>query len=184
MKILNKEIALREETRGVEQARAQLAPEVFEERSYSLVETQEELADRTTAVIEQIVDLPKGQEKFRKELQLLAGASESMWDAASILSQPNTGSPAIAAETEAIERLLQAKRSKGSGGSGGTPGDGSRSGQDTNQSALALLGDGDAKQAKVDERETLQATGKAGKQHPEEFRRGLDQYFELLESRK
>ena len=65
-----------------------------------------------------------------------------MDEATEILARPETGSPAIAAETEAIELLLQSKRinPKGGGGGGSSPGGGGeRHDQD---SALALLGGG------------------------------------------
>ena len=49
-----------------------------------------------------------------------------MSDATEILARPETGGPAIAAETEAIELLLQSQRinPKGGGGGGSTPGGG------------------------------------------------------------
>ena len=49
-----------------------------------------------------------------------------MDEATEILARPETGSPAIAAETEAIELLLQSKRinPKGGGGGGSNPGGG------------------------------------------------------------
>jgi hypothetical protein len=184
MKILHQEIALREETREVEQAKSQLTEKTHKKRCYSLIDTQEELADRTTELVEQILDLNGGQKKFPLEIEALVGASQSMWEAAALLSEFDTGSQAIAAETEAIERLLRAKRGKGGSGAGGGPGGGSRSGRNTDKSALALLGNSDANREQVVERETLQATGKAGERHPEEFSRGLDQYFEILEKRK
>jgi len=106
-----------------------------------------------------------------------------MWDAGDILAKPNTGGPAIAAETEAIEWLLRAKRSKGGGGGGSSPGSGSRSGADTNIAALALIGESNDGKSMVEHRTATQATGKSGKELPEEFRRGLDTYFELLEGK-
>ncbi len=183
MKILNKEIALREETRAVQQARAQLSKEDLKKKSYSLSDAQEILADRTAGVIEKIIDLPEGQQKFQKEIRMLTEANQAMDDATRILEQQETGAPAIAAETEAIEKLLQAKRSKGGGGSGGGGGGGSSGGGNGgNISSLATLGEGDESQAKIEKRDTVQATGKAGTEHPAEFKRGLDRYFELLES--
>ena len=182
MKILEKEIALREETRGIEQAKPQLESEKYLDDSAGLADTQEELADRTETVIDQIRDLPEGEAKFGKEIQQLTNASSAMWDAVEILVEPNTGAPAIAAETEAIEWLLMAKRSKGGGGGGGnSPGNGNREGQDMNSSALALLGESDEDQAQKVDREVQQATGKSGEELPEEFRFGLDKYFEALE---
>lgn len=182
MKILEKEIALREETRGVQQAKPQLEEEKYLNDASGLADTQEELADRTETVIDKIRDLPEGEQKFGKEIQQLTNAASAMWDAVEILVTPDTGAPAIAAETDAIEWLLQAKRSKGGGGGGGsTPGNGNREGQDLTSSALALLGAADEEKSHTVNREVQQATGKSGEQMPEEFRRGLDKYFEALE---
>ena len=185
MKILHSEIKLREETRSLEQAKSQLDSQVFHNQAEALANTQEELADRTERVMEDIQDLPEGSQKFAKELGQLQNANRAMWDATEILSQPNTGSPAIAAETDAIEWLLRAKRQKGGGGGGGSnPGGGQRNGSAGNISALALLGDSQERDRHDISRETRQATGKSGIEYPAEFRRGLDQYFEKREERK
>lgn len=182
MKILEKEISLREETRAAQQGKPQMQTDKFAELAASLGATQEELADRTEIVIEDIIDLPDGEQKFPKEIQQLTAAVAAMWDAADTLNADDTGPKAIAAETEAIEWLLQAKRSKGGGGGGGSnPGEGNRNGEDTNIAALALLGEGDANLSKEIGREVQQATGKAGSELPAEFRSGLDKYFEGLE---
>lgn len=182
MKILEKEIALREETRGLQQAKPQLESKKYLDDAAGLADTQEELADRTEIVIDDIRDLPEGEQKFGKEIQQLTNASNAMWDAVDILAEANTGGPAIAAETDAIEWLLQAKRSKGGGGGGGNnPGEGNRDGQDMNGSALALLGESDEDKSKTVEREVQQAAGGDKAEYPEEFRFGLDKYFEALE---
>ncbi len=182
MKILTAEIALREETRGLEQAKPQLEKEQFAASTEGLSDTQLELLDRTDDVIDLVVALPEGEEKFAKEIGQLTSASNAMSDAERILDSFDTGPPAIAAETEAIEWLLLAKRAgKGGGGGGSDPGAGHRSGADLTSSALALLGDSEEKEAKIIDRETNQATGKAGRELPEEFRAGLDRYFEALE---
>ncbi len=185
MKILTAEINLREETRTAEQAKPQTASDRFSEQARELSKTQLKLLDRTDIVIEKIRDLPEGDEKFAKEIAQLTNAVNAMGDAEIILRQPDTGAPAIAAETEAIEWLLQTKRS-GSGGGGGrsNPGDGNRTGADLTTSALALLGESREKQAVVVDRDTNQATGKTGRVLPDEFRAGLDRYFEALESNK
>ena len=185
MKILNAETNLREETRTAEQAKPQTESERYSQQAKAFAGTQLELLQRTDAVIDKIVALPEGKSKFAKEINQLTGASNAMGDAESILRRPETGSPAIAAETEAIEWLLQTKRSGGGGGGGGSnPGGGHRSGADLAISALSLLGDSAQQQAVVSERQTNQATGKAGRELPEEFRAGLDRYFETLESGK
>ena len=184
MKILTAEINLREETRSLEQAKAQLKNDKFTKTANGLAATQDDLTIRTDGVIEKIIALPNGEQDFAKEINQLNNAATAMSDAGHILSTPDTGSAAIAAETEAIEWLLQAKRAgKGGGGGGGSnPGGGSRTGADINSSALALLGESKEKKAKVVDRDTNLATGKSGRELPAEFRVGLDQYFEALES--
>ena len=183
MKILTEEIALRDQTRSFEQAKAQLEVEKAKEQNGELVAIQDNLAKRTDNVIEEIRDLPDGASNFGKEIQQLTNASFAMGDAWKYLSESDTGPNAIAAETEAIEWLLLAKRSGSGGGGGGTnPGGGTRSGAGWRGSALARLGSGSEKLSKVVKRNTKQATGKAGRNLPEEFRSGLDAYFEKLES--
>lgn len=182
MKILTAEISLREETRGLEQAKSQMKVDEFNDSSNELSITQEELAIRTTEVIEKIYELPEGEQKFAKEIKQLTNAAHAMDDAEEILASNDTGAPAIAAETEAIEWLLRAKRAGSGGGGGGSdPGAGNRTGANYTSSALALLGNSKEKAANIIERETNQATGKSGRELPEEFRLGLDRYFEALE---
>ena len=79
--------------------------------------------DRVDALGEAIRKLPDGESEFGYEIGLLgkvSGSCKRRRDPA----QPETGSTAIAAETEAIELLLQSKRinPKGGGGGGCDPG--------------------------------------------------------------
>lgn len=183
MKILTEEIALRDETRSFQQAKAQLKPDVATAKNKELSTTQNELVDRTDGVIEQIRDLPDGDASFGKEIKQLTNASFAMSDAWNYLTDADTGPNAIAAETEAIEWLLLAKRSGAGGGGGGTnAGGGTRSGAKWRGSSLARLGGAKEELSKVVKRDTKQATGKAGRDLPEEYRSGLDAYFEKLES--
>ena len=95
----------------------------------------------------------------------------------------HSGPETIAAETEVIELLLQAKRcccKGGGGGAGSSPGGGG--GGDTDDSALARLGEGDADNTRAEARFVSQSTGVAGGELPIEFRTGLDAYFATLES--
>ena len=107
-----------------------------------------------------------------------------MQDAADILDRPSTGPAAIAAETEAIELLLQSKRCNpnAGGGGGSTPGGGG--GGDTDQAAIALHGPGSDPNAHIEKRSVEQASGTAAEKLPEEFRDGLDQFFNALDQRK
>ena len=183
LKILEGEINLREETRVAEQAKAGVKPEKHSIEATRLSGVQRTLDDRIIKVIDRILELPDAEQEFGKELQLLDQVSVVMADAGTILESPETGSPAIAAETEAIELLLQSRRinPKGGGGGGGAnPGGGG--GGDTKDSALALLGPGLNQKEVREDRGTQQAVGETGKTLPEEFRAGLDEYFNQLES--
>ncbi len=99
-----------------------------------------------------------------------------------ILGRPETGSPAIAAETEAIELLLQSKRinPKSGGGGGANPGGGG--GGTTQDSALTLLGSGvNDKEVREDRGISRRPPATPAPVLPEEFRAGLDEYFNRLD---
>src|SRR5439155_13951860 len=162
------------------QAKLAIETEQYAKQADGLSKTQNQLQDRIVKVTQRIRELPDGEAQFAKEINLLSAVSVVMADATSILARPETGSPAIAAETEAIELLLQSKRfSPGGGGGGATPGGGG--GGTTNDSALSLIGAG------VNDKEVrqapgaAQATGETGATLPEEVRTGPDTYFNRLE---
>jgi hypothetical protein len=181
LKILDGEINLREATRVTNQARPDLDNQTYQTEANKLASTQSDLRERTDAVVAAIVDLPEGESRFGKEISLLAQVSTVMLDAQNMLADFNTGSRAIAAETEAIELLLECKRinPKGGGGGGSSPGGGGTG--TTQDSALALLGSGLNQNERRDARDVMQATGESSRVLPEEFRAGLDAYFEKLE---
>jgi hypothetical protein len=115
------------------------------------------------------------------EIDLLTAVEQVMREARTLLAFPATGQATIAAETEAIELLMRSNRAgAGSGGGRATPGSGQRSGF-TDQSALALFGQGAERLADERERDIGQSTGVSGRQFPEEFQAGLDLYFSWLE---
>jgi hypothetical protein len=88
----------------------------------------------------------------------------------------------LAAETEVIELLLKSKRinPKGGGGGGASPGGGGTG--TTQDSALALLGAGLNQKEVRENPDTAQSVGETGAKLPEEFRAGLDEYFNQLET--
>jgi hypothetical protein len=180
LQILEAEINLRDETRVAEQAIAAVEAEKHAEDAKALSKTQAELSERVLKVIDRIRELPDSQANFGKELSLLAAVDTVMTEAALILNKPETGAPAIAAETEAIELLLRSKRinPKGGGGGGSSPGGGGYG--NTTDSALALLGKGTNQKEVREDRGITQSTGETGAVLPEEFRRGLDQYFNRI----
>ena len=181
LQILEAEINLREETRVAEQARPALPAEEHKQQSSKLSGTQAELRVRIEKVIERIRELPDAETAFGKEIKLLGMVSEVMNEATEILARSDTGRPAIAAETEAIELLLQSKRINPRGGGGGGSNPGGGGGGTTQDSALSLVGTGANDKEVREDRGVSQATGDAGPSLPEEFRAGLDEYFNRLE---
>lgn len=181
LQILEGEVNLREETRVAQQARAALATDEFTKRAEGLSGTQTGLGDRVDKVTGRIRDLPDSATEFAYEIALLGKVEEVMREAAGILAAPETGPKAIAAETEAIELLLQSRRinPKGGGGGGANPGGGGTG--KTNDSALALVGGGVNEKEVREDHGIAQATGDSGPALPEEFRAGLDEYFNRLE---
>lgn len=185
MKALRDEMKLRDETREAENAKPAVDAKVYAKQSNGLASKQFGIRQNVRGAFDDILHLPEAAQKFGKELKLLDAVMQVMDEAGTILDKPDTGAPAIAAETEAIELLLQAKRSnpKGGGGGGGSPGGGG-SAASTSLAALADLGEGDDAATNVEARPVGQSTGKAGRELPEEFKTGLDAYFNKLEEAK
>ncbi len=185
MRILEGEMDLREETRSLEQVRADIDSATYTEKADAQSETQRKLYNRTVNVVTDIRALPLGEQKFGREIQIIMAAGGAMKDATELLARHDTGPPAIAAETEAIELLLQAKRANpksGGGGGGSNPGGGGTG--DTDRVALELYGPGSDPHAKIEARGVQQSTGTTNDQIPAEFRDGIDAFFNALESRK
>lgn len=181
LQILEAEVNLREETRVAEQSKSAVKADEHTKQALKLSGTQKSIEDRTEKVTERIRDLPDGESQFPKEIALLTRVAEVMGEAAEILDRPETGSPAIGAETEAIELLLQSRRinPKGGGGGGSSPGGGG--GGSTVDSALALIGGGVNEKEVREDHGISQASGESGPALPEEYRAGLDEYFNRLE---
>ena len=182
MQALRDEMTLRDETRETENAKPAVPVEKFTADAQNLGESQATISTHTASAMTDILALPDGESKFGKELGLLKKVTEVMDETHGILNTPETGPTAIAAETEAIELLLQTKRSSGKpgGGGGSTPGGGTGPGS-ASEAALADFGPGSDATSVVVARPVGQATGVAGKEFPDEFKSGLDSYFGLLE---
>jgi len=182
MKATRDEMKLRDETRELENAKPALAEGEHSKKSMNLASKQYGIQAAVRGAFDDILKLPQGNEKFPRELKLLNAVQGVMMEAAGILDKADTGAVAVAAETEAIELLLQAKRQgKGGGGAGSNPGGGGTA-DSASEAALADLGDGSDAESSAESRPVGQSTGKAGRELPEEFKTGLDTYFNKLES--
>jgi hypothetical protein len=182
MKATRDEMKLRDETRELENAQPALAEGEHTKKSMNLASRQYGIQAAVRGAFDDILKLPQGNEKFARELKLLNAVQGVMMEAAGILDKADTGAVAVAAETEAIELLLQAKRQgKGGGGGGSDPGGGGTA-DSASEAALADLGEGSDAESNAETRPVGQSTGKAGRELPEEFKTGLDTYFNKLES--
>lgn len=183
MQSLRDEMKLRDETRELENARPAIKTPEYTKRALLLSGEQTRIAIVTQSAFDDILHLPDGAQKFGRELQLLGAVRHVMDEVVGILDQPDTGAAAIAAETEVIELLLQTKRQNPNGGGGGGSNPGGGGGSATASSAaLAELGEANDADAQPELRNVGQATGRAGREFPEEFKAGLDAYFNQLES--
>ncbi|TWT77273.1 hypothetical protein Pla123a_19300 [Posidoniimonas polymericola] len=182
MRILEAEIGLREETRVAEQSKPAVEELEHNREAVRLSESQRGLELRVGELSDRILELEEAERHFAKELRLLQNVSIVMDDAVDILSRPETGSEAIAAETEAIELLLRSKKlnPRGGGGGGSSPGGGG--GGDTDTPALELAGEGKNDKEVREHHDVSQVTGESGQALPAEFRAGLDEYFSRLDS--
>ena len=171
MRIIDREIQLREETREVEQAKEALTADQYSERTIELYDTQITLTEDTQEVAAQISLLPNAEERLiQQQLAKVMQAADVMGEVEDILAEPNTGPEAIAAITEVIEILIQTCRVPNAPMVTTSP--------PATASALTLLGFGDDSGSSfIQNRSPRQATGKAGRVLPEEFRQGLDAYF-------
>lgn len=184
LRILEGEVNLREETRVAQQASSAMDADQHHEESLRLSEVQSDLRRRTNALVDEIAALPEAELNFGQETLLFSTVSQVMEEARLLLSLGNTGSATVAAQTEVIELLLQSKRvnPQGGGGGGGTSPGGGGTGT-TEDSALALLGAGLNPNQQQEGRDVGQGVGKSSERvFPEEFRGGLDAYFQLLEN--
>ena len=178
LRIIDREIQLREETRELEQAREAITTDAYTDRSLGLYDTQITLTEDTHEVAAQISLLPNAEEPLiQQQLAKVAAAAEVMDEVEDILAEPDTGPKAIAAITEVIEILLQTCRIPNTPPITTAP--------PATAAALMLMGIGDdTGTAFLENRSPTQAVGKAGRVLPEEFRQGLDAYFNVLEGRQ
>lgn len=185
MKVLQEEMQLRDETREMEETRPAFAPDVYASKVRPLSSTQSDLRERVDEIVTSISELPDAGD-FGREVQLLSLVSDIMRQAHAVLLRPDTGPEAIAFETEVIELLLQSKRqpSGGGGGGGGSSNSGGGNNGGGKGSALSDIGpqNRSTDPPASPDRKVDQSTGKAGRELPEEFRRGLDTYFNELET--
>ena len=184
LRITEGEMILRDKTREAEQAKSALEEAGHRERSTELSGQQGDLADRLDDVMNRMRKLPDGSRTFGTEIRMMATARRAMVEAAELMAVAETGRETLAAETEAIELLLQSRRAGGSSGGGGkssaSPGGGN--GGTKASAALALSGRSVGDKEQGDERGMKRAARGEPSKIPVEFQESLERYFEALEA--
>ncbi|MEM0925649.1 MAG: hypothetical protein AAGJ83_06400, partial [Planctomycetota bacterium] len=182
LRLLEAEVELREETRKTERAKSIMSDQDHMQSSIALSETQDLLRDRLDKVVDDLSSQPQGQLHFATEMEVLSAGVQAMADAAEMLVSRETGPPAIAAETEAIELLLQSRKinpepsSSGSSLSSQTEG--------TDQAAMQLIEDALNPLAQQRVNETRTTTSRTREGIPERYRESVREFFERLDRRK
>jgi hypothetical protein len=184
LRILETEVNLREQTRVAEQGRGVMASDEYKAEAIRLSEAQDLLRDRLDVVVQGLERLPEGILNFGTEIEILGMASAAMVDATKTLVSPETGPVAVAAQTEAIELMLRSKKVSPEGGGGGGGNAGGGEGGQTDQAAIAMLGRGLDALAKGRDSDTELEVGRDRGEVPEQWREGLDRYFDRLERRR
>lgn len=181
MRVLESQVNLRAQTRVAQQGKQAMEPNDYMAEAVRLSEAQDLLRDRIDVVIDTLIAVPEGQLHFRGEIDLLGFASDAMVDATKTLVQPETGPPAIAAQTEAIELLLRSNKVNPDTSSNSRQGS---QGGTTDQAALTLLAEGLNEKAMQRDSETLMSTGAQNNRVPQVIQLGLQEYYQRLDQRR
>lgn len=182
LRILESEVDLRKQTRVAEQGRAVTRTDDYMGEAVRLSQSQDLLRDRLDVVVQGLEAAPDGALNYSAEIEVLSAASAAMVDATKTLVQPETGPPAIAAQTEAIELLLQSNKVMPSDSAGGG-GAGAGAGGEADQAAVAMLGEAINGLANPRQSDPGVATSNGRERVPERFREGVTEYFDRLERR-
>ena len=182
-RVTEQEMILRDLTREVEQAMSAMGEAAHRARSGELANQQGDLADRLDDLMNEIRKLPDGSRTFGTEIRMMASSRRAMVEAEDLLAAADSGRETLAAETEAIELLLQARRAGGSGGGGkssASPGGGN--GGTEGAAALALNGRAGGAKEQGEQRGMKRAGRGEPSKIPAEFQESLERYFEALEA--
>ncbi|MEO1615628.1 MAG: hypothetical protein AAFV88_07260 [Planctomycetota bacterium] len=147
-----------------------------------LSEAQDLLRDRLDVIVDSLQAEPQGELNFAGEIEVLSAASQAMNEATQTLQSRETGAPAIAAETEAIELMLQSNKIKPDDSGSGSAS--SSQAAATKEAAMQLLEEALNPLAKQRRGETETSIGRSRDQVPERLREPVRRFFDQLEQRR
>ena len=182
LRITEAEMILRDVTREAGQAERAVGEEAHRSRTLALAGEQGGLADRLDDLMNRMRKLPDGSRTFGSEIRMMATARRAMVEAQDLLVDADAGRETVAAQTEAIELLLQSRKAGGSGGGGKGSSPGGGSGGTEASAALALSGRSTGEGEQVEARGMSRAARGEPSRIPVEFVEPLERYFEALES--
>lgn len=182
LRITEAEMSLRDVTREAGQAEQAVGEEAHRARTLALADEQGDLADRLDDLMNRMRKLPDGSRTFGSEIRMMATARRAMVEAEDLLVDEDAGRETVAAQTEAIELLLQSRKAGGSGGGGKGSSPGGGSGGTEASAALALTGRSIGEGEQVEARGMKRAARGEPSRIPVEFVEPLERYFEALES--
>lgn len=182
LRVLESEVELREQTRGTEQRRETVDDDQHMAAAIRLSEAQDLLRDRLDVIVDSLQAEPQGELNFAGEIEVLSAASQAMNEATQTLQSRETGAPAIAAETEAIELMLQSNKIKPDDSGSGSAS--SSQAAATKEAAMQLLEEALNPLAKQRRGETETSIGRSRDQVPERLREPVRRFFDQLEQRR
>ena len=182
LRILDGEMDLRESFRSWD--RRDPGSEDWEAEGTRLGDRQDEIVGKTRKLLQGLMALPLS-DHYAQDISKVYQASLVMDEVTDRLRLHQAGPETMAAITEVIEILLGVCRSccnsgSGGGGSGSSPGAGSP-GDLTGSALMRLYLRQSGGEPLLEARAPEQATGKAGRAWPDEYRQGLDAYINALE---
>ena len=184
MRQIEAEMNLRDETRVFEQSRAAMDEQERRERNDGLTVYQMSVQERSLDTIEDIKRLPGGEKTFRDQLGKLTNAASAMNDATGMLFDYTTGDPAIAAETAAIEALLESRRIEPPPSNPPPPqGSSSQDGSESlagNRAAMDMFNPAEGQFGQPQARGVGAGTSASSDNVPERFRSGVDNFTNQL----
>ena len=104
------EMNLRDETRGFNLSRKAMSSDEQQQRNDGLTVYQMAVQERSLDTIDNIRQLADGEQHFGRTLGKLRKAVQSMDEATGMLFDSTTDAPVLAAESAAIEALLESRR--------------------------------------------------------------------------
>ena len=181
MRQIEDETILRDETRGFQMSREAMSSEEQRERNDALTIYQMAIQERSLDTIKDITDLPNAEADFADPLSQVRNGVEAMNDASGILFDGNTGDPALAAESAAIEALLLTNRgNEPPPPSSPQENDTGVDGSEQFANPMAMLNPSGLNPLQEDLGDSDEASGSVSDNVPEKFRDGIDSFTNKL----